>query len=164
MPDVQKEGTMRILIPVDGTPECEKPIPLAQQLAGAVDAEIYLLRVIEVAGGLSPFRSGHDVVRTMDDAVRYLSELTSRFELSEDRTRRVVRETLNAASEIITFAEIEDMDLIIMASHCRGWLGRLTQGSVCSEVIRSRVCPVLCVPLPRAQAGHRQHAMTATRS
>jgi len=154
---------MRILIPVDGTPECEKPIPLARQLGSAVDAEIYLLRVIEVPGGLSPLRSSHDIVRMMDDAVRYLSELTSRFELSEDRTRRVVREALNAVSEIITFAEIEGIDVIIMASHCRSWLGRLTQGSVCSEVIRSKVCPVLCVPLPGAQAGRRQRAMTATR-
>ncbi|UCH86714.1 MAG: universal stress protein [Dehalococcoidia bacterium] len=154
---------MRILVPVEGTPECEEPISLAQQLASAADAEIYLLRVIEVPGGLSPFRSGHDITRMMDDAVRYLSELASRVELPEDRTRRVVREGLNVASEIITFAEIEGMDLIIMASHCRGWLGRLAQGSVCSEVMRSRVCPVLCVPLPRTQAGHRQHAMTATR-
>lgn len=154
---------MRILIPLDGTRECEKPIPLAQQLADAADAEICLMRVIEVPGGVSPLRSGHDIVRMMDDAARYLSELTSRFELPEDRTRHVIREALNAASEIITFAEIEGIDLIIMVSHCRGWLGRLTQGSVCSEVIRSRGCPVLCVPLPRAQAGRRQRAMTATR-
>jgi nucleotide-binding universal stress UspA family protein len=143
---------MRILVPVDGTPECEKPISLARQLANAVDAEIYLLRVIEVPGGFSPLRSGSDIARMMDDAVRYLSELTSRFELPEARTRRVVRETLNAASEISTFAEIEGTDLIIMASHYRGWLGRLTQGSVSKEVMRSKVCPVLCVPLPRAAA------------
>ena len=155
---------MQILIPLDGRPECEISIPLARQLATAFDAEIYLLRVIEVPGGLSPFRSGHDITRMMDDAVRYLSELTSRFELPEDRTRRVVREGLNAASEIITFAEIEGMDLIIMASHCRGWLGRLTQGNVCSEVMRSRVCPVLCVPLPRAQAGRQRRGVLARRS
>jgi nucleotide-binding universal stress UspA family protein len=161
MPNVQKEGTMRILIPVDGTPECEKPIPLAQQLASGVDAEIFLLRVIEVSGGFSPLRAGDNIAQTMDDAMRYLSELESRFELPEDRTRRVVREALNAATEIITFAEIEGIDLITMASHCRSWLGRLTQGSVCGEVLRSGVCPVLCVPLPRAQVGRRQRAMAA---
>ncbi|KPK21821.1 MAG: hypothetical protein AMJ76_01655 [Dehalococcoidia bacterium SM23_28_1] len=152
---------MRILIPVDGTPECEKPISLAQQLASAMDPEIYLLQVIEVPSGFSPLRSGDDIVRMTDDAVRYLGELTSRFELPEDRTRHVVREALNAATEITTFAEIEDIDLIIMASHSRSWLGRLTQGSVCSEVIRSGVCPVLCVPLPRAQAGHQHRGVLA---
>jgi nucleotide-binding universal stress UspA family protein len=99
----------------------------------------------------------------MDDAMGYLSELTSRFELPEDRTRRVVREALNAATEISTFAEIEGMDLIIMASHCRGWLGRLTQGSVCSEVIRSKVCPVLSVPLPTSQADSKRHGVLAGR-
>ena len=154
---------MRILIPLDGTPECEKPISLAQRLTSAADAKIYLLRVIEVPGGLSPLRSDPDMARMMDDALRYLSELTSRFELPEDRTRQVVREALNAAAEIITFAEIEGIDLIIMASHCPNWLRRLTQGSVCSEVIRSRVCPVLCVPLPRVQADRTRHRVLAGR-
>ena len=155
---------MRILIPLDGTPECEVSIPLAQQLAIGLDAEICLLRVIEVPGGFSALGSAHDMVRMMDDAVSYLSDLTSRFELPEDRTRRVVREALNAAAEIITFAETEDIDLIIMASHCRGWLGRLAQGSVCSEVVRSRVCPVLCVPLPRAQASRQRRGVLARRN
>jgi nucleotide-binding universal stress UspA family protein len=154
---------MRILIPLDGTPECEISIPLARQLATAADAEICLLRVIEVPGGFSALRSGHDIARMMDDAAGYLSELTSRFELPEDRTRRVVREALNAATEISTFAEIEGMDLIIMASHCRGWLGRLTQGSVCSEVIRSKVCPVLSMPLPTSQADSKRHGVLAGR-
>jgi nucleotide-binding universal stress UspA family protein len=155
---------MRILIPLDGRPECEISIPLARKLATAFDAEIHLMRVVEVTGGFGPLISGYDIVRMMDDAVGYLSELTSRFELPEDRTRRVVREALDAASEIITFAEIEDMDLIIMASHSRSWLGRLTQGSVCSEVVRSRVCPVLCVPLPRAQASRQRRGVLARRS
>ena len=155
---------MRILIPLDGTPECEEPMPLAQQLASAMAAEVYLLRVVEVKGGLSPFRSDPDMVRMMDDAASYLSDLTSRFELPADRTRRVVREALNAATEIVTFAEIEGIDLIIMASHRRSWLGRLTQGSVCNEVVRSRICPVLCVPLAGAQASGQRPGVSASRS
>ena len=155
---------MRILIPLDGTPECEVSIPLAQQLAIGLDAEICLLRVIEVPGGFSALRSGHDIARMMDDAAGYLSELTSRFELPEDRTRRVVREALNAATEIITLAEIEGIDLIIMTSHCRNWLGRLTRGSICSGVIRSRVCPVLCVPVPGAQVSCQRRGVLARRN
>jgi nucleotide-binding universal stress UspA family protein len=155
---------MRILIPLDGTPECERPMPLAQQLASAMAAEVYLLRVVEVKGGLSPLRSDPDMAGMMNDAASYLSDLACRFELPADRTHRVVREALNAATEITTFAEIEGIDLIIMASHRRGWLGRLTQGSVCGQVVRSRVCPVLCVPLPAAQASRERRRVLARRN
>jgi nucleotide-binding universal stress UspA family protein len=154
---------MRILMPLDGTPECERPMPLAQQLASAMAAEVYLLRVVEVKGGLSPLRSDPDMARMMGDAASYLSDLASRFELPADRTHRVVREALNAATEITTFAEIEGIDLIIMASHRRGWLGRLTQGSVCGHVVRSRVCPLLCVPLPAAQASQQRRRVPTRR-
>jgi nucleotide-binding universal stress UspA family protein len=155
---------MRILIPLDGTPECEKPIPLAQQLASAMAAEVYLLRVVEVKGGFNPLRSDPDMMRMMDDATSYLSDVASRFELPADRTRRVVREALNAATEIVAFAEIEGIDLVMMASHRRSWLGRLTQGSVCNEVVRSRVCPVLCVPLAGAQASRQRRGASPSRS
>lgn len=97
-------------------------------------------------------------------AAGYLSGLTSRFELPADRSRRVFREALNAATEIISFAQMEGMDLIIMASHCRSRLGRLTQGGVCSEVVRSRVRPVLCVPLPGARVSRQRPGVLARRS
>jgi nucleotide-binding universal stress UspA family protein len=163
MPQVQNQATMRILIPLEGTRESEKPIPLAQQLATAPDAEIYLLRVVELKGGFSPLRSAPDIVGMIDDAERYLSDLTSRFKLPANHTRLPVRESDNAAKEIITTAGIEGIDLIMMASHCRSRLGQVTRGSVCSEVIRSRVCPVLCVPLARPQPSRRRHGLLARR-
>ena len=144
---------MRILIPVDGTPECETPIPMAQQLASELDAEIYLVRVVEVLDAFSSLRFDPDILRMMEDAARYLRELVSRFELPADRTRRLVGRGDDAAKEIITIAEAKGIDLIIMASHCKGRLQRLAQGSVYQGVLGSRVCPVLGVPLPAHGAG-----------
>jgi hypothetical protein len=50
-----------------------------------------------------------------------------------------------------------------MSGHCRNWLGELTQGNVCSEVVSSRDYRVLCVPLARVQASRGHHAAAATR-
>jgi nucleotide-binding universal stress UspA family protein len=154
---------MRILIPVDGTPECEASIPLAQKLASVLDSQVYLARVVEVRNALSPVRFDPDTVRKMEDAERYLGELASRFELAPDRTRRLVIQSDDAAKEIISIAEREGVDLIIMASHCRGLMQRLTQSSVYQGVLSAKVCPVLSVPLRTQSAGRRQHAGVATR-
>jgi len=155
-----KKLPMRILIAVDGSAECEMSLGVAARWAGVLNAYVYLLQVIdrsastrghvdrepELEGGIEA------ELPVMTEKVRtYLRELADRFELPADRTVPLVRCGDNAAEQIITVSEDEHVDLIVMASHCRSWLGQLTQGSVYSEVIRSRVCPVLCVPLPRAE-------------
>ena len=155
-----KKRPMRILIAVDGSAECEMSLRVAARWAGVLNAYVYLLQVIdrsastrghvhrepELEGGIEA-----ELPVMMEKVQTYLRELASRFELPADRTVPLVRCGDNAAEQIIAVSEDEHVDLIIMASHCRSWLGQLTQGSVCSEVVRSRVCPVLCVPLPRAQ-------------
>ena len=145
---------MRILIPVDGTPECETAIPKAQQMAGALEAEIYLVRVVEVGDDISPVRFDSEAFRVMQEAERYLGELASRFKLPAERTRRIVGRGHDTAKEIITIAQGKGIDLIVMATHCKGLLQRLTRGSVYHGVLRSQACPVLSVPLP-AQSGRR---------
>jgi nucleotide-binding universal stress UspA family protein len=139
---------MKILIPVDGTPECETAIPKAQQMAGGLDAEIYLVRVVEVADAISPVRYDSDTFRIMQEAERYLGELAARFKLPADRTRRIVGRGDDTAKEIITIVQGKAIDLIVMATHCKGLLQRLTRGSVYHGVLRSQACPVLSIPLP----------------
>jgi nucleotide-binding universal stress UspA family protein len=154
---------MRILIPVDGRPECEKSIPVAQQLASTVDAEFCLVRVIEVMDAFSPLRFDPDIRRMLEDAARYLDDLVARYELPADRTQCLVGRNDNAAKEIITIAQNNSIDLIVMSSHCKGWLRRLTRGSVCREVVISMVCPVVSMPAARAKLHHERRGVLARR-
>ena len=156
----RKERPMQILIAVDGSAECEVSLRVATRWVGMVNADIYLLQV--VGGSANP---GEDVNREPESALdigaelgammkkarTYLNELVPRYGLPADRTRCLVCRSGNAAEGIVSAAQRYGIDLIVMSSHCRSWLGQLTQGSVYSEVVRSRVCPVLCAPLPRAQ-------------
>ena len=50
---------------------------------------------------------------------------------------------------IVSLAEAEQVDLIIMASHGRRGLRRMIFGSVTEQVIRNAPCPVIAVPRPR---------------
>ena len=163
---------MRILIAVDGSTECEASLHIAARLVAALNADVYLLQVIH---GFATTR-GHvhhepewtesieaEVLATMKKVRTYLNELVSRYELPSDRTRCLVGRSDDAAKEIITVAQKNGIDLIVMSSHCRNWLGQLTQGSVCSEVVHSRVCPLLCVPLSRAQLRRKRRGVLATR-
>jgi len=149
---------MRILVPINGTPECETSIPLAQQLADAPDAEIYLVRVVVWIDAFSGLRVDPDILQAMNDAARYLADVASRFKLPADRTRCLVSWSANAAKEIISIAEKEGIDLTIMSCRRKSWLRYLMRGCVYCDVVRSHSCPVLCVPPAGAEAGPRDGA------
>lgn len=73
----------------------------------------------------------------------------------KDRGLQVETEVVvnsNASEAIIGYARANGIDLIAMATHGRGSLGILVQGSVASAVVRSGVAPVLLVRPVEAQA------------
>jgi len=52
------------------------------------------------------------------------------------------------ATEIVNFADKNDIDLIVMGTHGRRGLGRLLMGSVSEAVVRRANCPVLTLKEP----------------
>lgn len=63
--------------------------------------------------------------------------------------------------EIIQFAERENIDLIVMASHGRTGLWRLLMGSVAEGVMRKAPCPVLIVKQPNHRDERHNHPPTS---
>jgi len=51
-------------------------------------------------------------------------------------------------SELVHFAERENIDLIVMGTHGRTGLTRLLMGSVAEAVVRRAPCPVLTLKQP----------------
>jgi nucleotide-binding universal stress UspA family protein len=54
---------------------------------------------------------------------------------------------------IIEYADLQNCDLIAMATHDRNWLGQALRGSVTNAVIRSSPVPVIAIT-PEKQQGH----------
>lgn len=57
------------------------------------------------------------------------------------------------ADVIVRFAREHEIDLIVMGTHGRGFVGHLLMGSVAEKVVRTAPCPVLTVRNPHAAEG-----------
>ena len=139
----------RMLVPLDGSEGAEAILPFAEQVAGPLDAEVVLLRVLEPASPIELVASAGVVtpdtftLRDMD-AKRYLSEIERR--LSKKGVRVRTRVAFGPpAEEILAAAKATGADLIAMATHGRSGLGRALFGSVAESVLRASPVPVLLI-------------------
>lgn len=81
--------------------------------------------------------------RAANELVRCGFDATSRVQIGDPR------------DVIVTLAENEKADLVIVGSHGRTGLPRLVMGSVASYVVSHAPCGVLVAKLPRAADGAR---------
>ena len=148
----------RALVPLDGSSVAEAIIPFIVDIAGPLDMEVVLLRVVEPIAPIVIEGSRHveleDVEARRTDAEEYLApiavELRNRAVRVESRVRRG-----NPANEIVTAARETGADLIAMSTHGRGGLGRLVFGSVAQAVLRHVDTPVLLMRTTEAQVAKR---------
>jgi universal stress protein A len=141
----------RILFPTDFSEYNEAALRYASTLAAESKAHLYIVHVDELA----------DLQPTLGEAAYYYAQT------NDSATRRAIRERLeqvvpaiagvsyehhcligSPATEILRFAEQQEVDLIVMASHGRTGISRLLMGSVAEAVLRRAKCPVLIVKQP----------------
>lgn len=148
----------RALIPLDGSSVAETIIPFIVDIAGPLDMEVILLRVVEpiapmVIEGARHFEM-EDVEARRTDAEEYLApiavELRNKAVRVESRVRRG-----NPAEQIVAVARETGADLIAMSTHGRGGLGRLVFGSVAQAVLRQVEIPVFLMRTTEAQVAKR---------
>lgn len=138
----------RILIPLDGSFLAEQAIPYAQ--AVAKDAELVLLAVA-VLPEAEKDPIGR-IVATVDEvAARNESEALAGLRHAAqawlgDRARVSFKVTSgDPADEILRLAQSTRADLIVMASHGRGAVGRVAFGGVADRVAHHSPIPVLII-------------------
>ena len=136
---------VRILAPVDGTPEGEAVVPVAMKLMELYGGELMLVRLVEAIDAFGPYERS-DIVRMVEENRAYLHDLVQRWELPVEQTQCLVNHTDNTAKEIIHIANASEASVIVMVGHQRKGLLRWLRGSVCDDVVRARVCPVVVVP------------------
>lgn len=146
----------RILVPLDGSELAEAILPFAEQIAGPLDAELVLARVVEpivAAVGLASGEvGGDDALRHHQMAAkRYLEELAERLTTKGLRVRTLAALGVPGL-EIPAMAEAEKADLIAMTTHGRTGVRRLLFGSVAEEVLRRASLPVLLFRMPARPA------------
>ncbi len=148
----------RALVPLDGSAVAEAIIPFILDIAGPLDMEVDLLRVVEPLAPMVIEGSRHveveDIEARRTDAEEYLApiavELRNKGVKVESRVRRG-----NPAEEIVAAARETGADLIAMSTHGRGGLGRLVFGSVAQAVLRHVDMPVFLMRATEAQVARR---------
>lgn len=152
----------RVLVALDGSQVAEAVIPFILDIAGPLDMEVVLARVIVppepliVEGSVQLAVEDPEVARV--DAEEYLAALAVELREKGVRARTQVG-TGRPAEEIVDMAREAGADLIAMTTHGRSGLGRLLFGSVAEAVLRESKLPVLLLRVTEAQV--EQRAMQA---
>ncbi len=149
----------RVLVPLDGSPLAEGILPFILEIAGPLDMEVVLLRVVTpvpptVVEG-SRFVEVDDVQRRQAEARDYLSTLATDLGARGLKSTRLVR-TGEPVAEILAGAREVGADLIAMTTHGRSGLGRLLFGSVAEAVLRESETPVFLMKLTTDQVRARK--------
>src|SRR5215470_3917213 len=148
----------RALVPLDGSTVAEAIVPFILEIAGPLDMEVALLRVIVptppmLVEGAEPVVAG-DVEKLRAHADEYLARAAADLRARGVRTTTQVRFG-SAVAEILAGARDAQADLIAMTTHGRGGLGRLLFGSVAEAVLRQSEIPVFLMRQTKAQVAAR---------
>lgn len=142
----------RILVPLDGSKRAESILSHVENLAGHFEAEVIFLKVVESEviyttshGMAQDFQLGQKKLdEEVEKAKTYLSGLAGEFDQKNIPARTVV-EVGPVVQTIIDLAEVEEIDLIAMASHGRTGLSHVFYGSVAAGVLHRVDRPLLLV-------------------
>jgi len=138
-----------ILVPTDFAPASASALELGVQMARAFDAKLTLLHVWELP--IYPymdFMLNSAVISEIEDAAtkglaRALAELQKAVPGAQSRLKTGLpwQGILEASDEL-------GVDLVIMGTHGRHGLSRVTLGSIAEKVVRLSKVPVLTVHAP----------------
>jgi nucleotide-binding universal stress UspA family protein len=136
-----------ILIPTDGSEEVETAIEHGFELAGAYDATVHALYVVDDSRGGAGLM-GSDTTSATAELRRVGEEavgvIATRGEETGLTVRTEVREALPHEG-ILDYADEHDIDLLVMSSRGRSGVSRFVFGSVTERVVRLSGRPVLVV-------------------
>jgi nucleotide-binding universal stress UspA family protein len=139
----------RIVLALDGSPEADHALPVAQELALALGAAVTVVHVREMM--LAPVVGG--VPRRIDEGqveATVRADVAALMEAGVDAELRIVASTYSGgpAHEIAEAAKEVDAGLIIAGVRGHGVIKGLLVGSVAHRLPYLATCPVLTVPLP----------------
>lgn len=148
----EQPGFRHVAITLDGSELSETAIDPGVAMAELFDAAVTLVRVVEYPHQTESVYMP-DAVEAIQEQLEQsreaahaeLDRVHTRLTAEGREVRRESRVVNHAAPGILEVVEELDVDLVVMASHGRGGLGRAVLGSVTDKVLRASHLPVLVV-------------------
>lgn len=132
---------MKVLVPVDGSKHSAEGIKVASHYAKTKAARLYLITVIPSVADIDLELSASERDRLLEsmkkrgeELLAKSSDLMKSYGVSAVNT--VLATAPSPAQEIVSFAEKEKIDLIVIGSRGRGANARFHLGSVAANVVR----------------------------
>ena len=153
----------KILCPTDFSEPSYKALKTANDLAMQFSSELILIHIITPmqifpsAPGFAPGQpaAGGYITAEMTEEIREHAQKSLEMAIEdkispEVKVQKVVFQG-NPAEGITSYAEENDIDVIVIGTHgYTGWR-HLLIGSVTEKVVRSAPCPVLTIPADKEQ-------------
>ena len=134
----------RVLVPTDGSEHARVAVERGVEIAAETGAAIHLLSVVNIT------RYGTDsetdaLVDRLEEKAKCDLEAAAEGVAVDGVNVRTAVTVGTVAVEISTYAETEDIDLLVMGTHGRSDSDRELLGSITERVLRTAPAPVLTV-------------------
>ena len=144
---------MKVLVPIDGSKHSTEGLRVASHFAKANKAKIFILTVIPSVADIDLELSASDRDRLLESLKRRGEDLLAK---AKDQMKTLGVADINSvlatadspAQEIVSFAEKEKIDLIVIGSKGKSATARFLLGSVASKVVKYSHCCVYVVKEP----------------
>ena len=133
----------KILCAVDGSEHSDHAVALAAQLAKAMGAELTLLAVNELMGGVggkggvAPYLWDKSELQHVLDSAAAVAEKAGVSDAKKETMK-----SRDVARTVVVFAEDHGIDHIVIGTAGRGGVARLMLGSISRDVVFRAHCPV----------------------
>ncbi len=148
----------RLVVPLDGSPEAERALPVATELARLLPADLHLVEIVPTLSAVALSETGwlHDTPRDLElegerAATSYLDQVAERLRAEGIAVTTGVRVDSIGAG-IVAASALSGAALVVMATHAPGGIARALVGSVAQEVLHRGSLPVLLVGPAAAEA------------
>jgi nucleotide-binding universal stress UspA family protein len=133
-----------VLVPTDGSECAGRAVDHGEALAGTFGSALHLLNVVDVSAAAGPFDAGGVDAEYVD---RLLDRGEATVEAAADRAGDVRTAVVRgrAGEGILSYADENGVDLVVMGSRGRSNVQRRLLGSVTEWVVREGDVPVLVV-------------------
>lgn len=138
----------RILVAVDGSENSMAAVDKAIQMAAHDNAELIAMNVLQlpVVHHFTPAVIGDALEKGTTEAEEWFADVKRMAEESGAKIKTLMVKSLGSpASEIVSYAEMENVDLIVMGTKGRSKLKKILFGSVATGVVMNAPCTVMVV-------------------
>lgn len=146
--DAPKFGFSRILAPTDFSPNSDRAVGYAIQLAQRLGAKLTLLHIVPEASALDYSMGGvsiEEIEGWQQEAEKRLAKQLTQAKLEYQEVESVQRTALHPRDEIVKAATDLPADLLVISTHgYTGWKHVLF-GSDAEKIIEHAPCPILVV-------------------